>query len=158
MQEIASLLFCVQSRLIDAVVWQLSFCGFTSHLIGSETKNIPDLRSGVLGLTGKTVTEKIMKSCTFNFCQSFPHVKLLKFKPVDTLKIPKVVQVTLLCYMWSVDWPLHHFSSSSSIPVILSWIVTASHVWRGNIKDSLIKQDSKLQGWVVQSPIQLTQG
>ena len=67
MQEIASLLFCVKSWLIDAVVWQLCFCGFTSHLIGSETTNIPDVCSGVLGFTGKTVTEQIYEVMHIQF-------------------------------------------------------------------------------------------
>ena len=31
------------------------FCGFTSHLIGHKTINIPDIFSGVHGFTGMTV-------------------------------------------------------------------------------------------------------
>ena len=31
------------------------FCGFTSHLIGRETINTPEILSGVHGFTGKTV-------------------------------------------------------------------------------------------------------
>ena len=31
------------------------FCGFSSHLIGRETINIPEIFSGVHGFTGKNV-------------------------------------------------------------------------------------------------------
>jgi len=33
------------------------FCGFISHLIGSETINIPEISSGFHGFTGKTIKE-----------------------------------------------------------------------------------------------------
>ena len=35
------------------------FCGFISHLIGRETRNIPEIFSGVHGFTGKTASEKL---------------------------------------------------------------------------------------------------
>ena len=53
----ASLLFHVKSRLIHGAVWQLSFCGFISHLFSCETINIPEIFSGVHGFTGKTVKD-----------------------------------------------------------------------------------------------------
>ena len=44
------------------------FCGFISHLIDRETINIPEIFSGVVGFTGKTVkTGSLMQFKTFHW-------------------------------------------------------------------------------------------
>ena len=44
------------------------FCDFISHLIGSETINIPEIFFGVLGFTGKTVTQGLKLRLTGRQC------------------------------------------------------------------------------------------
>ena len=48
-------IFNVGKRFIEHTESDTTLCGFKSHLVGSETINIPEIFSGVHGFAGKTV-------------------------------------------------------------------------------------------------------
>ena len=62
------------------MLWFGSYLFAVSHLIGSETTNIPDVCSGVLGFTGKIVTEQIYEVMHSQF---LPVISTLKANKIQ---------------------------------------------------------------------------